>query len=147
MKILIDADACPVTDIAIKIAKEFSIECILVCDTSHEIVRGGIETIVVSKGADSTDFALVNMISKGDVVITQDYGLASMCLSKKAYVMNQNGFEFNGDNIVYLMETRYAAKKLRMSGKHMKGPKPRKSENDLTFEKNFWELILKIKDK
>lgn len=90
MKIFIDADGCPVTDIAVKIAVKHSVECTIICDTAHSIYRDGAETITVSKGADSVDFRLVNLISEGDIAITQDYGLAAMCLSKKAIVLNQD---------------------------------------------------------
>ena len=144
MKIYIDADACPVTKIAVSIAKEFDIKCILVCDTSHEINIPDTETVIVSRGADSADFALANLISAGDIAVTQDYGLASMCLARRAFVMNQNGLEYTNDNIVYLMESRHEAKKLRMSGKRLKGPKARTAEQDTAFENNFRRLILKL---
>ena len=147
MKIFIDADACPVCSLAIDIAKEYGIECTLICDTSHVISRDDVEKIIVSKGNDSADFALVNRISSGDIAITQDYGLACMCLGKKAYIINQNGLEYTNDNIVYLMETRHEAKKLRMSGKRLKGPKPRTREQDEAFCKSFRALIERVKDK
>ena len=83
MKVLIDADACPVTDIAISLCKKEGIHCLLFCDTAHEMHRDGAQTLVFDKGADSVDFALVNRVSDGDIVVTQDYGLASMCLAKK----------------------------------------------------------------
>ena len=143
MKILIDADACPVTRIAVEIAKEFGLECILFCDTSHIININYATTVIVSKGNDSADFALVNKIIEGDIAITQDYGLASMCLGKKAFVINQNGLEYTNDNIVYLMESRYESHKLRRSGKHQKGPKPRNEEQDKAFISSFRKLILR----
>lgn len=142
MKVLIDADACPVTGIAVSIAKESGLNCILFCDTSHIIETKDAETVVVSKGNDSVDFALVNRADVGDIVITQDYGLASMCLGKRAYVLNQNGLEYTNDNIMYLMETRHEARKLRMAGKHTKGPKPRKRELDQAFADAFKRMIL-----
>ena len=61
MKILIDADACPVVDITVALAQEFEKRCIIICDTAHYIVRDGAETITAEKGADSVDFRLVNM--------------------------------------------------------------------------------------
>ena len=79
MNILIDADGCPVVDLALQIAKQFGIPVIILCDTSHQIERKGAQTLVFDKGADSVDFALVNRVKPGDVVVTQDYGLASMC--------------------------------------------------------------------
>ena len=84
MKILIDADGCPVVDITLQEAARFHIETIILCDTSHLIQREGARTITVSKGADSVDFTLVNLVSAGDLVITQDYGLAAMCLARGA---------------------------------------------------------------
>ena len=144
MKIYIDADACPVTKIAVSIAKEFDIKCILVCDTSHEINIPDTETVIVSRGADSADFALANLIKQGDIAVTQDYGLASMCLARRAYVINQNGLEYTNDNIVYLMESRHEAKMLRMRGKRLKGPKARAPEQDKAFKKNFRRIILKL---
>ena len=144
IKFYIDADACPVMDIALKISKEYSIEATLICDTSHEISRPGIQTIIVSKGADSADFALVNLITPGDIALTQDYGLASMCLGKRAYVINQNGLEYTNENIVYLMEYRHDAKKLRSNGKRLKGPKPRTKEDNDRFEKGFRNLLERV---
>ena len=85
MKILIDADACPVVDIAVGLCREFGVECLLLCDTAHEMHRDGAETLVFDKGADSVDFALVNRTAAGDIVITQDYGLAAMCLAEVDY--------------------------------------------------------------
>ncbi len=141
MKILIDADACPVTRIAAEIAKVYGKECILFCDTSHKIDIDGAATVIVDTGADSTDFALVNRANKGDICITQDYGLASICLAKNAFVINQNGLEYTDENIVYLMETRHSAKKLRMSGIYLKGNKPRRKEDDIKFERSLKALL------
>ena len=84
MNILIDADGCPVVDLTLQIAKRFGIPVIILCDTAHQIEREGAQTLVFDKGADSVDFALVNRVKSGDVVVTQDYGLASMCLAKCA---------------------------------------------------------------
>ena len=96
MNILIDADGCPVVDLTLQIAKQFGIPVIILCDTSHQIEREGAQTRVFDKGADSVDFALVNRVKPGDVVVTQDYGLASMCLARCARVLNQNGRRQHG---------------------------------------------------
>ena len=76
MKIIIDADACPVVEITVNVAKERGLECIIVCDNTHSIEKDGAKTIVVDKGADSADCRIANLTEKGDVIITQDYGLA-----------------------------------------------------------------------
>lgn len=91
MKIYIDADGCPVVRNTLKIVGKFNIPCVIICDTAHRIEHENAETIVVDKGVDSVDFRLVNLIQKGDIAITQDYGLTAMCLSKQAVVLNQDG--------------------------------------------------------
>ena len=85
MNILIDADGCPVVDLTLQIAKQFGVPVIILCDTSHQIEREGAQTMVFDKGIDSVDFALVNRVKPGDVVVTQDYGPGDrMCLAKCA---------------------------------------------------------------
>ena len=100
-----------------------------------------------SKGADSVDFALVNMIKKGDVVITQDYGLAAMCLARLARVLSQNGMEYDSYNIDSLLLARHTAKKIRMAGGRLKGPKKRNVEQDEAFTNKLTEIITSEKQK
>ena len=82
MRIFIDADGCPVTESAVILAEQYDIECYVVCDTSHEFSFNNENVITVSKGKDSVDYKIVNLILPGDIVVTQDYGLAAMCLAK-----------------------------------------------------------------
>ena len=143
MKILIDADGCPVVDISISISKAYSIPIIVMCDTSHIINKTGVETIVLSKGLDSVDFALVNKVNKGDIIVTQDYGLAAMVLSKGGYPINQNGMVYTDENIDQLLFTRYISKKIRNSGQRTKGPRKRTKEDDIKFKNSLIDLIEK----
>ena len=135
MKIIIDADACPVVDITISAAKERGLECIIVCDNTHTIERDGATTIVVDKGADSADCRIANITEKGDVVVTQDYGLAALVLGKGSKALNQNGLIYTDSNIENLLFTRHIGKKERMAGNRTKGPKKRMSQNDANFLK------------
>ncbi|MBQ9894614.1 MAG: YaiI/YqxD family protein [Ruminococcus sp.] len=141
MKLLIDADGCPVVDIAVRTARKNGIECTIICDTAHSIQRDGAKTIIVDKGADSADFRLVNLVSKGDVVITQDYGLAAMCLSKRAIVINQDGKQYSEENISGLLEFRAVSAKIRRSGGRTKGMSKRTSQQDKDFEKSLIDII------
>lgn len=141
MRILIDADGCPVVDIAIDVAKQYNIEVIILCDTSHIFEKDGVKTITVSKGADSVDFALVNMIKSGDIVITQDYGLAAMCLSRKASVISQNGLIYTDINIDALLSARHMAKKIRLAGGRLKGTPKRTKEQDEAFKATLKSLL------
>ena len=141
MTILIDADGCPVVDLTLQIARQFGVPVIILCDTAHQIEREGAQTLVFDKGADSVDFALVNRVHPCDFVITQDYGLASMCLARRARVLNQNGLEYTLENIDGLLFRRHENKKLLRAGKHPKGVSKRTKEQDTTY-KNALEKIL-----
>ncbi len=143
MKILIDADACPVVDITVGLAKEFGKKCVIICDTAHYIIRDDAETVTAEKGADSVDFRLVNMVEKGDIAVTQDYGLAAMCLAKQAVPLNQNGLIFTDKNIEKLLYTRFVSKKIRMAGGRTKGPSKRTAEQDKAFEQSLRALLEK----
>ena len=141
MKVLIDADGCPVVDIAIRLCKTHALPCLLLCDTSHEFHRDGAETLVFDKGADSVDYALVNRVLPGDIVITQDYGLASMCLARKARILHQDGWEYTLDNIDALLLVRHDSRKHRAAGNRMKGPKKRTCQQDEAFTQALSRLL------
>ena len=113
----------------------------LLCDTAHEMHRDGAETLVFDKGADSVDFALVNRVSPGDVVVTQDYGLASMCLARQAIVLHQDGWQYTQDNIGALLFQRSESRKYRASGGRIKGPAKRTKDQDKKFEQTLYSLI------
>lgn len=142
MRILVDADGCPVVDITVALAKEHNIECILLCDTSHVFEKDGATTLTFSKGADSVDFALVNRVQPGDIVITQDYGLAAMCLAKNALVLSQDGMEYTADNIDALLLQRHTAKKIRNSGGRLKGPPKRTAAQNVEFHHKLKSLLI-----
>lgn len=133
MKVLIDADGCPVVDIAVTLCRQHQIPCLILCDTAHEFHRDGADTLVFDKGADSVDYAVANRAEPGDLVITQDYGLASMCLARKARVLHQDGWEYTEFNIEALLFQRHSARKLRNAGVRMKGAAKRTAGQDLAF--------------
>ena len=115
MKLLVDADACPVIDLTVREANRRKIPVILVTDTSHVLTGINAQIVTVEKGNDSADFKLVNLVEKGDLVVTQDYGLAAMVLAKGGKAINQNGLIYSQQNIDTLLFTRHIAKKVRMS--------------------------------
>ena len=133
MRLIIDADGCPVVRIAVDCAKRHGVEAVIVCDSAHFFDIDGAKTITVVKGADSADFRIVNMLSPGDVVVTQDYGLAAMALARRARVINQNGMIYHDGNIDSLLLARHTARKIRSSGGRLKGPSKRTREQDDAF--------------
>lgn len=149
MKILVDADACPVINIVEKLAKERQIPVILLCDTNHMLNSNYSEIIIISAGIDAVDFAILNKCNKNDLVVTQDYGLAALVLAKQAYAIHQSGKWYTDKNINQMLNERYIAKKLRNSSRknHLKGPKRRTLENDINFEQSFIKLLNYLKDK
>lgn len=141
MKILVDADACPVKHIIIKVAKEYHIPVVMCIDTSHIINDGYSEVVTVDKSRDSVDIALINRVSKGDIVVTQDYGVAAMALPKGAKAINQNGLIYSNENIDKLLFERHLAQKVRRSGSRVSGPRKRTREDDIRFEEAFRSLV------
>lgn len=144
MKILVDADACPVKGIIIRVARERSIPVTMFIDTSHILQDGYSEVVTVDKSRDSVDIALVNRVSKGDVVVTQDYGVAAMALPKGAKAISQNGLVYTNDNIDRLLFERHLGQKVRRSGGKTSGPRKRTKEDDERFEAAFRGLIAQI---
>ena len=145
MVIYIDADACPVTRIAERVAKENNIPVTLLCDTNHVLTSDYSQVIVVGAGADAVDFKLISLAKAGDIVITQDYGVAAMALGKGCYGIHQSGRWYTNENIDQLLMERHMAKAARRasSKNHLKGPKKRTAEDDARFETSLRKLIEK----
>lgn len=141
MKILIDADGCPVVDIAVRLCREYEVSCLILCDTAHEIHRNGAQTLIFDKGADSVDFALAERVQPGDIVITQDYGLASICLARNAHVIHQDGWSYTSENIDGLLWMRHEHRKHRAAGGRWKGPRKRTQEQNLIFANSLRNLL------
>jgi len=141
MKILVDADACPVKEIIVKIAKKFSLEVTMFIDTSHQHNDGYSKVITVDKGPDSVDFALVNKLAKGDIVVTQDYGLAAMCIGKGAKALSQNGLIYSDQNMDKLLFERHLGQKIRRGGGRTAPIKRRVQEDNDKFERVFVTLV------
>lgn len=140
MRILVDADACPGKKIIVRLAKKYKLEVQMFFDNSHEYKDGYSEVFILDRGADSVDYFLINKLQKGDIVVTQDYGVATMALSKLCFPINQHGLVYNNDNIMSLLQQRATNQKLRKH-KKMKGPKKRTPKDDEKFEISLNNLI------
>ena len=144
--VYVDADACPVVRIIERVSEEMNVPVELICDTNHVLTSDYSRVRVIGAGADAVDFALINLLKAGDVVVTQDYGVAALALGQKAYAIHQSGKIFSDDNIEGLLMDRHLAKKARMGkGKHhLKGPRKRTEEDDFHFESAFRKLLSDI---
>jgi uncharacterized protein YaiI (UPF0178 family) len=143
VQILVDADACPVKGIIVKIAKEYKVPVTMFIDTSHRLDDGYSKVVTCDKANDSVDIALINTVKPGDIVVTQDYGVAAMALGKKAMAVNQNGMVYTDDNIDKLLFERHIGQKVRRAGGKTAGIKKRTREDDENFERVFMSLVNK----
>lgn len=145
MKIFVDADACPVVDIVEDIATKYNISVTLLCDTNHVLTSDYSEVIVVGAGADAVDYKLISICHRGDIVVTQDYGVAAMALGKGAYAIHQSGKWYTDENINQMLMERHLNKKARRasSRNHIKGPRKRTEEDDQRFAESFEKLLRK----
>lgn len=144
-RILVDADACPVVRLVEQAAKQFGLPVTLLCDTNHILQSDYSEVRVIGAGADAVDFALFNLCHAGDVVVTQDYGVAAMALGKGAYAIHQSGRLYTDENIDQLLMERHLARKARQSGKHhLRGPRKRTPEDNERFLQSFTKLLQTI---
>lgn len=148
MKIFVDADACPVVDIVEDIATKYNISVTLLCDTNHVLTSDYSEVIVVGAGADAVDYKLISICHRGDIVVTQDYGVAAMALGKGAFAIHQSGKWYTNENIDQMLMERHLNKKARRasSRNHMKGPRKRTDEDDQRFAESFEKLLRKVKE-
>lgn len=145
MRIFVDADACPVVKIVENTAEKYHVPVTLLCDTNHVLSSSYSEVKVVGAGADAVDFVLVGLCRKGDLVVTQDYGVAAMALGKGAFCIHQSGKWYTDENIEQMLMERHLAGKMRRSSKkiHLKGPKKRTREDDERFESSLIRIIEK----
>jgi len=146
ISIWVDADACPVVHIVERIARAKGIPVTLLCDTNHVLTSDYSQVRVIGAGADAVDLALINACQRGDVVVTQDYGVAALALGKGAHAMHQSGMRYTSENMDRLLMERHLARKARMGkGKHhLKGPSKRTREDDERFEAAFTSLLDEI---
>jgi len=137
----VDADACPVKEIIIKVAKERDIPVTMIMDTSHWWQNDFAKVINVDKERDGVDIALINMTHKNDIVVTQDYGVAAMALGKGAWALNQNGLIFSSSNMDKLLFERHLGQKVRRAGGRTKNIRRRTKEDDERFESALIKVI------
>lgn len=144
MRVIVDADACPVKDIIIEQTAGKHIPVVLVSSFAHfssQIYSEHVRSIYVEPGADAADFKIVQLVEPGDLIVTQDYGLASLLLAKDCRIIHHTGFEYTAANIDHLLQTRYYSAMARKSGQRMKGPSALREEDKLKFKELFSEII------
>jgi len=143
--LFIDADACPVTREALDCARKARVPVVIAGDSGHNLLkhvrandptepRDGfwVSTLQVEQGQDSADFAIVCQLEPGDVVVTQDMGLASMVLGRDARAIGVRGELYDKRTIDALLLVRHAEKEARRNPRRRTSPKggPRAFTNE-----------------
>lgn len=145
--LFVDADACPVTREAITAARPLGVPIVLVANTSQNLERytrrAGVEAIQVSSGSDAADFAVVERLEPGDVVVTQDIGLAAMVLGRGAVALSPRGHVFSLATIDAELFVRHEEKKLRRAGGRHGGPRAFTEEDREHFTEVLERLLRK----
>jgi uncharacterized protein YaiI (UPF0178 family) len=141
VRILVDADACPVKGIIVSLAKPRGIPVVMFTDTAHELDDGYSRVVTVGCRPDGADYALLGELAPGDVAVTQDFGLAALALGKGARAIDQNGRIYTEDNIDSLLFERYIGQRARRAGAKTKGPARRTGEDDGRFRENVLRMI------
>ena len=150
MKILVDADACPVRHSIVTLGKSYDIPVVMVTDVSHiiEYTETHVNVVTVDQGADSADLAIANRCQAGDIAITGDYGLASLLLGKKAIVLHPNGFFYSLDTIDQMLFQRHISRELRRQKKGRSAPIPKRTQtDDIAFHQSLEKVLKKISTK
>lgn len=143
MRIIVDGDGCSGRESIEKVAKEYSIPLYLYCDINHSITLNYGEVIVCDSHFQSVDMVIFNKTLKNDIVVTQDYGVAAMVLSKGAYAISPTGFIYEEDNIDRLLFERHIKSKVRRGGGKIKGPRKRNKEDDDRLYNTLRDIITK----
>ncbi|MGE5397550.1 MAG: YaiI/YqxD family protein [Chitinophagales bacterium] len=143
MRILIDADACPKTVLQIceEVSRRYNMDLFTVASFNHQIESA--HHIIVGNGSQETDIKVMNLTAPGDIVVTQDYGLAAMVIGKGAYALSPSGMEYRPDKMEFLLEERAVKAKVRRTGGRTRGPKKRTQEDDQRFKRKLEEMVVK----
>ena len=153
MKIYVDADACPVKQIIIDLASKHQLHIVFIFSVSHSgnlklsKESKNIELVMVDNVSQAADMAIMNRVNSDDIVITGDFGLASIVLAKKAAALSHSGNIFDENNIDKLLFERYLSAAIRKSGGRVKGPSKREKQENDKFRNALESVILrKMKD-
>lgn len=142
MKIIIDADGCPVVKLTVDICKEHKIPLTIVKNINHNIISDYGDIVTVDFARDSADYYIANHMEKGDVVVTQDYGLCAMILSRGGYPITQNGLVIDNTNIDDLLARRHFNQEQRRKHKKFNSKfKKRDSSMDEKYKNSLYLLL------
>ncbi|MFD0616327.1 MULTISPECIES: YaiI/YqxD family protein [Paenibacillus] len=146
-RIVVDADACPVKQEIIQASRQFSVPVLMVASFDHRLQPSeGVEIVQVDRSDQSVDLYIANRIQAQDILVTQDFGLATIGLAKRAIVLSTRGQQYTDETIDFLLDRRHTQAKQRRSGKHSKGPKPFTDEDRQTFQHKLTKVLKNLQE-
>ncbi|MFE5319917.1 YaiI/YqxD family protein [Paenibacillus sp. NPDC056579] len=146
-KIIVDADACPVKSEIVKAAAQFHVDVVMVASFDHRLSpMDGVQIVQVDRSDQSVDLYIANRIAPGDILVTQDFGLAALALGKKAIALSNRGQQYSDRTIDFLLDRRHEQAKQRRGGKHSKGPKPFTDEDRHFFLHSLTKLLISLQE-
>ena len=147
-KIIVDADACPVKTEIVQAAAQYDVGVLMVASYDHRLPEApGVEIVQVDRSAQSADLYIANHLAPSDILITQDFGLATIGLAKRAIVLSNRGQRYTDGTIDFLLENRHERAKERRSGKYGKGPKPMTDADRKAFLHSLTKVLLHLQEK
>ena len=146
-RIVVDADACPVKQEIIQASRQFSVPVLMVASFDHRLQPSeGVEIVQVDRSDQSVDLYIANRIQAQDILVTQDFGLATIGLAKRAIVLSTRGQQYTDETIDFLLDRRHTQAKQRRNGKHSKGPKPFTDEDRQFFQHKLTKVLKNLQE-
>lgn len=142
LRIIVDADACPkaALQICFHMGKKYNVPVWTIASFNHNIESE--HHVVVGSDSQEADMKVMNLAEKGDIVVTQDWGLAAMLTGKMVHCISPTGKRYDPDQIDFLLEERALKASYRRSGGRTKGPKKRTAADDSRFLKELEKMII-----
>lgn len=149
-KIIVDADACPVKSEIITVGQQFKVEVLIVASFDHRMAPAtdGVTVVQVDRSDQSVDLYIANRVSRGDILVTQDYGLATIGLAKGAITLSNRGQLYKDETIDFMLERRHELAKQRRNGKFARGsgPKAFTDEDRNYFLQSMTKVLLRLQE-
>lgn len=146
-KIIVDADACPVKSEIVDAARRFHVGVLMVASFDHRLEeQPGVTVVQVDRSDQSVDLYIANHIARHDILVTQDFGLATIGLAKRAVVLSNRGQRYTDRTIDFLLETRHEQAKRRRNGRYGKGPKPFTDEDRRYFLHSLTKVLSALQE-
>lgn len=147
IKLIVDADACPVKPEITDAAAQFGVPVVMVASYDHRLQAAeGVEIVQVDRSDQSVDLYIANRLKAGDILVTQDFGLATIGLAKRATVLSNRGQTYTDRTIDFLLENRHESARGRRRGKYGKGPKAFTDRDRQGFLQTLTKLLRRLQE-